>query len=49
MIREISANRLMEGGAAMLQIERRSHHIENAGKILIIPLVRNILRVFVPS
>lgn len=49
MIKEISAKRLMDGGAAMLQIDSRSHHIEKAGKSLRIPLVKNILRVFVLS
>lgn len=49
MIREISPNKLIDGGAAMLQIDKRNHHIEKAGKRLKIPLVKNILRVEVPS
>ena len=49
VIKEISAKRLIEGGAAMLQMDNRSHHIEKAGKSLRIPLVKNILRVDVLS
>lgn len=49
IISEISAKRLIEGGAAILQIDRRSHHIEKAGNSLRIPFVKNILRVLVPS
>lgn len=46
---EISLKRLIEGGAAILQIDNKNQHKEKAGKRLKIPLVKNILRVEVPS
>lgn len=48
-MRQISPNRLIDGGAAMLEIDRRSHHIEIAGNRDRIPLVKNILRELVAS
>lgn len=49
VIKEISPNRLIEGGAAMLQIERINHQNEIEGNIHRIPFVRNMLRVWVDS
>jgi hypothetical protein len=44
-ISAISPNRLIEGGAAMLQIDKINHQNEIAGNMHRIPLVRYILRV----
>lgn len=49
VINAISPNKLMEGGAAILQIERINHQKEIAGNIHRIPLVKYILRVWVDS
>lgn len=48
-INEISPNKLIVGGAAILEIERINHQNEIAGKRLRIPLVINNLRVLVDS
>lgn len=45
----ISLRRLMDGGAAIFHAEKRNHHIVKIGRVLIIPLVRYILRVWVIS
>lgn len=49
VINAISPNRLIEGGAAILQIERINHQKEIAGKRHRSPLVKYILRVWVDS
>jgi hypothetical protein len=41
----ISDNRLSEGGAAILIESIINHHIDKVGVNIIIPLVRNLLRV----
>jgi hypothetical protein len=41
----ISLRRLIVGGAAMLIAENMNHHIDIDGIILIIPFIKNILRV----
>lgn len=45
VINAISPNRLIEGGAAILQIDKINHQNEIAGNIHRIPLVKYILRV----
>jgi len=45
----ISLNRLIDGGAAMLAAVNMNHHIVIIGLIVINPLVKNILRVWVIS
>jgi hypothetical protein len=45
VIKVISLNKLIEGGAAILAAVNRNHHIVIIGLITINPLVRNILRV----
>jgi len=45
----ISLNKLIDGGAAILQIVNKNHHIDKIGHIVNKPLVRNILRVWVIS
>jgi len=45
----ISLNRLIDGGAAMLAAVNINHHIVIIGLIVINPLVKNILRVWVIS
>lgn len=42
----ISLRRLIVGGAAMLIAENMNHHIDIDGIILIIPFIKNILRVW---
>lgn len=49
VIKQISANKLIEGGAAILQALKTNHQNVRDGKILMIPLVKNNLRVFVLS
>lgn len=49
VISAISPKRLIEGGAAILQMERINHQKEIAGKIQRIPFVKYILRVWVDS
>jgi hypothetical protein len=41
----ISLRRLIVGGAAILIAENMNHHIDIDGIILIIPFIKNILRV----
>jgi hypothetical protein len=41
----ISLKRLIDGGAAIFQAVNKNHHIDRVGKIVIIPFVKNILRV----
>ena len=48
-MRTISPKRLREGGAPMLQAEKRNHHIVIKGNKVISPLVDVILRVRVVS
>ena len=45
----ISLNKLIDGGAAIFHAENINHHIVKIGKDVIIPLVRNMLRVYVIS
>lgn len=45
----ISLSRLIDGGAAILAAVNRNHHIVIVGLIVINPLVKNILRVWVIS
>lgn len=49
MIKNISLNRLVVGGAAMFIAQFMNHHIDIVGKTVIIPLVIKILRVCVDS
>lgn len=49
MIRRISLSRLIDGGAAILVLQLINHHRVMEGKMLIIPLVKKILRVWVNS
>jgi len=49
VIRVISLNRLIDGGAAIFVAVNINHHIDIIGLIVISPLVRNILRVWVIS
>jgi hypothetical protein len=42
----ISLRRLMEGGAAIFTAVNINHHIVIVGKNLIMPFIRNILRVW---
>lgn len=49
MIREISLSKLIEGGVAMFAAIRRNQGIDKVGRVLISPLVRNRLRVWVDS
>ena len=49
VIKVISLRRLIDGGAAMFAAVNRNHHIVIIGLIVIRPLVRNILRVWVIS
>lgn len=49
VMRVISLKRLIDGGAAILAAVNRNHHIVIVGLIVINPLVRNILRVWVIS
>jgi hypothetical protein len=49
VISMISLKRLIEGGAAMLAAVNKNHHIVIIGLIVINPLVKNILRVWVIS
>ncbi len=49
MIKRISLRRLTEGGAAIFALQLINHHNVIEGKILIIPFVRKILRVWVNS
>jgi hypothetical protein len=44
LINKISLNRLIEGGAAILQMHNRNHHRAIEGMICIRPLQRSILR-----
>lgn len=44
LINKISLNRLIEGGAAILQIQSKNHHNAIEGIICISPLQSNILR-----
>lgn len=44
VISMISPIRLIEGGAAILQADRRNHHIAIVGNSIRIPLVMYILR-----
>jgi hypothetical protein len=41
----ISLNRLIDGGAAMFTAVYRNHHIVIVGRNLIMPFIKNILRV----
>ena len=45
MIKAISPNKLIDGGAAILVMEKRNHHKVKEGANLKIPLIRKILRV----
>jgi len=45
----ISLSRLIEGGAAILEAANRNHHIVIIGALVIRPLVKYILRVWVIS
>jgi hypothetical protein len=49
VIKVISLSKLIDGGAAILAAVNRNHHIVIIGLIVISPLVRNILRVWVIS
>lgn len=49
VINVISLNRLIEGGAAIFAAVNINHHIVIIGLMVIRPLVRNILRVWVIS
>jgi len=49
VIKVISLSKLMEGGAAIFAAVKRNHHIVIVGLIVISPLVKNILRVWVIS
>jgi hypothetical protein len=49
VIKEISLNRLIDGGAAIFAAVNKNHHIDIIGLIVINPLVKNILRVLVIS
>jgi len=46
VIRIISLNRLIDGGAAILIAVNINHHIVMLGINISIPLIRNILRVW---
>lgn len=45
----ISLSKLIDGGAAIFHAEKINHHIVIIGRAVIIPLVKNILRVWVTS
>jgi hypothetical protein len=47
VIKKISLARLNEGGAAILADRKRNHHMAREGLNIIIPLVKNLLRVCV--
>jgi len=49
VIKVISLRRLIDGGAAMLAAVNKNHHIVMIGLMVISPLVKNILRVWVIS
>lgn len=49
VIKVISLSKLIDGGAAMLAAVNKNHHIVIIGLIVMRPLVRNILRVWVIS
>ncbi len=49
MMRRISLNRLIEGGAAILAALRRNHHRAIYGEIMARPFVMYRLRVLVDS
>lgn len=49
VISAISLRRLIDGGAAILAAVNKNHHIDIIGLIVINPLVKNILRVWVIS
>ena len=49
VINVISLRRLIDGGAAIFAAVKRNHHIVITGLIVIRPLVRNMLRVWVIS
>lgn len=45
----ISLSKLIDGGAAIFHAEKINHHAVKIGKDVIMPLVRNMLRVCVIS
>lgn len=49
IMRNNSLRRFDEGGPAIFVIQLINHHIDMVGKAVIIPFVRNILRVCVDS
>jgi len=49
VIKVISLNKLIDGGAAIFAAVNRNHHIVITGLITISPFVKNILRVWVIS
>lgn len=49
MINRISLNRLIEGGAAILALTNKNHHIDRIGKLIRMPRVKLMLRVCVCS
>lgn len=49
VMRVISLSKLIDGGAAIFAAVNRNHHIVIVGLIVIRPLVKNILRVWVIS
>lgn len=49
VIRVISLSRLIDGGAAIFAAVNKNHHIDIIGLMVINPLVKNILRVWVIS
>jgi hypothetical protein len=48
-IKRISLRRLIDGGAAILALTRRNHHIDMIGRLIKIPFVRLMFRVWVCS
>jgi hypothetical protein len=49
IVRNSSLRRFGVGGAAMFMAQPKNHHIDIVGKIVMIPFLRKILRVFVVS
>lgn len=49
VISKISLSRLIDGGAAILALTSKNHHIDMIGSVTRSPLVRLILRVWVCS
>jgi hypothetical protein len=49
VIKTISLNKLIDGGAAMLHAEKINHHIDIVGRYINTPFDKNTLRVEIAS